>query len=603
MKSVFNFLWQAIKGYRRYYLLMLIAPLCGAFYKPIVYYAIKLMVDTIVSAKNLTFSQLLTPLVIYLVADILMSSVWRISQIALWKSEPYVQQSIILSAMQKILSYRYTFFQNTPSGSLVSKVKGLLDGYGELWSQLYYGITYWLLASITTAASIFWVSYKLGLIILSWSLIFLVLNYFLAKKINRLSQEQNAAKHAVMGEVADSIGNIQSIKLFATRHYEQQRLQDKIANDATPKKIKLYKFEFKVSLLNDALGIFIIVTMLLVMIKLKTSNQVSVGDFVFVFGMVFQFQENLFHFMQEFQKLSDRMGDLKSSLTIQNADESEYLDQSPLTQDKLTLSTTQHSPRKDAASNLLASALKSPLSIEFKNITFKYPDNKQIFSDLNLHIRAGEKIGIVGYTGTGKTTLINLLLKIFKPNSGQVFIDNRDIALVDSDVLRELISIIPQDISLFHRNLSANIRYGKIDATKAEVQAASEQAHADEFINKLPAGYKTMVGERGIKLSGGQRQRIAIARAILKNAPILILDEATSSLDSVTEQYIQASIKELLVGKTVLAIAHRLSTLQNMDRLIVISNGAIVESGTHEQLLAVENSLYAKIWHTQYSGQ
>ena len=179
MKSVFNFLWQTIKGYRRYYLLMLIAPLCGAFYKPIVYYAIKLMVDTIVSAKNLTFSQLMTPLVIYLVADVIMSSVWRISQIALWKSEPYVQQGIILSAMQKILSYRYTFFQNTPSGSLVSKVKGLLDGYGELWSQLYYGITYWLLASITTAASIFWVSYKLGLIILIWSLIFLVLNYFL----------------------------------------------------------------------------------------------------------------------------------------------------------------------------------------------------------------------------------------------------------------------------------------------------------------------------------------------------------------------------------------------------------------------------------------
>jgi ATP-binding cassette subfamily B protein len=601
MKSVFNFLWQAIKGYRRYYLLMLIAPLCGAFYKPIVYYAIKLMVDTIVSAKNLTFSQLLTPLVIYLVADILMSSVWRISQIALWKSEPYVQQGIITSAMQKILSYRYTFFQNTPSGSVVSKVKGLLDGYGELWSQLYYGISYWLLASITTAASIFWVSYKLGLIILSWSLIFLVLNYFLAKKINRLSQEQNTAKHAVMGEVADTIGNIQSIKLFATRHYEQQRLADKIANEATPKKIKLYKFEFKVSLLNDALGIFIIVTMLLVMIKLKTSNQVSVGDFVFVFGMVFQFQENLFHFMQEFQKLSDRMGDLKSSLTIQDADKSEYLDQSQLIQDKLSIA--QHSPRKDAASNLFASALKSPLSIEFKNIIFKYPDNKQIFSNLNLHIKAGEKIGIVGYTGAGKTTLINLLLKIFIPNSGQVLINNQDIALVDSDVLRKLISIIPQDISLFHRNLSDNIRYGKIDATAAEVQAASEQAHADEFINKLPDGYATMVGERGIKLSGGQRQRIAIARAILKNAPILILDEATSSLDSVTEQYIQASIKELLVGKTVLAIAHRLSTLQNMDRLIVISNGAIVESGTHEQLLAMENSLYAKIWHTQYASQ
>jgi ABC-type multidrug transport system fused ATPase/permease subunit len=164
-----------------------------------------------------------------------------------------------------------------------------------------------------------------------------------------------------------------------------------------------------------------------------------------------------------------------------------------------------------------------------------------------------------------------------------------------------MIAIIPQDIALFHRNLMENIRYGNLEATDEEVILASKKAHAESFIKRLPEGYQTMVGERGIKLSGGQRQRIAIARAILKNAPIMILDEATSALDSVTERYIQESIQHLLVGKTVFAIAHRLSTLKNMDRLIVINKGEIVESGTHEELLLQNNSLYSKIWHMQYS--
>jgi ATP-binding cassette subfamily B protein len=219
----------------------------------------------------------------------------------------------------------------------------------------------------------------------------------------------------------------------------------------------------------------------------------------------------------------------------------------------------------------------------------------------NLQVKPGEKIGIVGFTGAGKTTLINLLLKIFMPEQGKILINGHDIAQINNDMLRKIISVIPQDITMFHRSLMENIRYGRIDASDEEVIAASKQAHADEFISKLPEGYATLVGERGVKISGGQRQRIAIARAILKNSPILILDEATSSLDSVTEQYIQEDIEELLLGKTVFSIAHRLSTLKTMDRLIVIHHGAIIESGSHQELLAKTNSMYAKIWNPQYS--
>ncbi len=576
MKEVFSFLWQSIKKYKIYYFLMILAPIMGSFYKPIVYYAIKMMVDIIAKTPEISFKQLMTPLLIYLFADLVLSLVWRLSQIALWRSEPYVQQGIILKALDKILSFRYSFFQNTASGSLVSKVKGLFDGYTELWAQLYYGVTFWILASLTTGVSIFFVSGKLGFILLIWTFLYMIINYFLAKKINKLAQLQSNAKHEVIGELADNLNNVQSIKLFASRKFELQRLSNKITNDFVPKEIAAHKFHFKVDILNDIMGIFIILAMLLVMIYLKQTNQVTIGDFVFVFGMVFQFQENLWHLMQEFHKLSDRMGDLKSSLSIYKADRSEY----------------------NNSNIVLSSNLPS---IEFKNVSFNYNDNKQIFSNLNLLIKPGERVGIIGFTGVGKTTLINLLLKIFDLQEGSILINNQDIAKIDSDYLRKMIAIIPQDIALFHRNLMENIRYGNLDATDEEVMLASKKAHAESFIKLLPKGYQTMVGERGIKLSGGQRQRIAIARAILKNAPIMILDEATSALDSITERYIQESIQHLLVGKTVFAIAHRLSTLKNMDRLIVIDKGEIVESGTHDELLLKSNSLYSKIWHMQYS--
>jgi ATP-binding cassette subfamily B multidrug efflux pump len=226
-----------------------------------------------------------------------------------------------------------------------------------------------------------------------------------------------------------------------------------------------------------------------------------------------------------------------------------------------------------------------------------------VFSGLNLRIRAGEKIGIVGHTGAGKTTLVNLLLGVFRPQQGRISVGGVDVADLDPDALRSRISVMPQDITLFQRDVRANIAYGKPDASDAEVRHASRRAHAAAFIEALPAGYAALVGERGVKFSGGQRQRIAIARALLKDAPILILDEATSSLDSETEAQIQAGLAELLQGRTVLAIAHRLSTLRDMDRLIVLEHGAVVESGTHDELLADPTSRYARLWRAQQGGQ
>jgi ATP-binding cassette subfamily B protein len=255
--------------------------------------------------------------------------------------------------------------------------------------------------------------------------------------------------------------------------------------------------------------------------------------------------------------------------------------------------------------------------IQFKTVQFHYHGSQQVldtgiaadtavpdilFQNKSITIAAGQKVGLVGYSGGGKSTFVNLILRFYDVTAGAILIDGQDIRTVTQDSLRANIAMIPQDPSLFHRSLLDNIRYGRINATDTEVIAAAKRAHAHEFIAKLPNGYNSLVGERGIKLSGGQRQRIAIARAILKNAPILILDEATSQLDSVTEKLIQESLWELMQHKTTIVIAHRLSTLLHMDRILVFDQGKIVADGTHNELLAQAGGLYQQLWQAQVGG-
>jgi len=249
-----------------------------------------------------------------------------------------------------------------------------------------------------------------------------------------------------------------------------------------------------------------------------------------------------------------------------------------------------------------ATPLKVPHGkIQFQKVHFHYKGTSPLFSDKSLVIQPGQKVGLVGYSGSGKTTFVNLILRLFDIQSGHILIDDQDIASVTQESLRKSITLIPQDPSLFHRTLMENIRYGRVDATDEEIIEAARLAHAHEFIMELPQGYHTLVGERGIKVSGGQRQRIAIARAILKNAPILVLDEATSALDSFTETHIQESFANLMENKTTIVIAHRLSTLLNMDRILVFDQGRIVEDGTHTSLLAKEG-IYHSLWRAQVRG-
>ncbi len=238
--------------------------------------------------------------------------------------------------------------------------------------------------------------------------------------------------------------------------------------------------------------------------------------------------------------------------------------------------------------------------IVFENVSFFYGERK-VFQNKSLRISAGEKVGLVGYSGAGKSTFVNLILRFFSLEKGKILIDGQDIACVTLESLRSQVALIPQDPIHFHRTLEDNIRYGRVEASQKEVIEAAKLAHCDEFILRCPDAYATLVGERGTKLSGGERQRIAIARAMLTPAPILILDEATSALDSVTERYIQDSLEKLMQNRTTLVIAHRLSTLAKMDRILVFDQGKVVEEGSHEQLLS-QKGHYARMWQMQAGG-
>jgi len=241
-------------------------------------------------------------------------------------------------------------------------------------------------------------------------------------------------------------------------------------------------------------------------------------------------------------------------------------------------------------------------TIEFKDVEFGFVEERNVLKDFSFQIAGGEKVGLVGPSGAGKSTITKLLLRLYNPRGGAISIDGQNISTVTQASLRELISYVPQESVLFHRTLRENIAYGKQDATMDEIIEAAKKAHCHEFISKLPEMYETYVGERGIKLSGGERQRVAIARAILKNAPILVLDEATSSLDSESEALIQDALAKLMQDKTVIAIAHRLSTIMKMDRIIVMEEGKVVLTGTHNELLAQESNLYKKLWKIQAGG-
>lgn len=577
MNNALKFLWKMIHPYRWYYFIMMIAPITTAFYPVLYNYSVKLLLDILTTVEVFTYKDLLYPILLFVSVQLLINIVWRISNVFEWKIEPIVRHNIITSSYNYVQHHSYKFFLDNFPGNITSKLKGILDGYDRLWEQLHHGISISLLSNIINMVALFLLSTKVGIFMFIWSVSFLVIIYFMFKRMNYLAVEETQARHRLVGTLADKISNISALFSFATKESELNDLKKNLVQDFMPKQVAVYRYDFIVQLVSGLLYLIMFISLLFMMIEARKQGAISIGDFVFVFGIAFSLSDNLWRLINNMQSLVYELGDLISAFEFIN---------------------TKHESQ-DAQDARILKVKKG--SVALKNVCFSYDNKKEILKDININIKPGGKVGLVGYSGAGKSTLINTILRYVEITSGSITIDAQDIRGVTGDSLRENISVIPQDNILFHRSIMENIRYGNEHATDEEVIEVSKKSFIHEAIEKLPEGYNTLVGDRGFKLSSGQRQRIAIARAILKDAPILILDEATSSLDSQTEKEIQDSLNILIADskKTVIAIAHRLSTLKHMDRIIVLDQGRIIEEGTHAELIKNKNSLYNKLWKLQ----
>ena len=377
--------------------------------------------------------------------------------------------------------------------------------------------------------------------------------------------------------MADSIANHSNVRFF---NAYQREIND--FKKLTEEVQKLRKFTQNLHNIFNAIQSFLIVILeigiLYLAIKLWQKNILTIGSFVLIQAYLIQIFNQLWNFGSAIRNIFEALSDAEEMTILLN---------------------TPHKI-KDIKNAKKLKILTN--KIEFKNVGFHYHKTKSVLNNFNLIISPNERVALIGSSGGGKSTIIKLLLRMYDIENGKILIDNQDISQITQESLWENISLVPQDPILFHRTLMENIRYGKPEASNDEIIEAAKLAHCHEFISKAINGYDTYVGERGIKLSGGERQRVAIARAILRNAPILIFDEATSSLDSESEHFIQDSLDKLMQNKIVIVIAHRLSTIKKMDRIIVVDNGEIIEEGSHQELTEKYNGTYKKLWELQAGG-
>ncbi|MBS0272175.1 MAG: ABC transporter ATP-binding protein [Proteobacteria bacterium] len=518
-----------------------------------------------------------TPILGALVLWIGIEVAFRVGGILLAYAFPKMDKQIRMHMFSHMQDQSHAYFSTNFAGNISTKISDMVDSLNHIL-QLIITLFVPVCVAVVIATIIFYqMNPFFASVLLGWAFIHVGVSITYSFRCSYYSHIHSETRSRLNGRIVDSLTNYFAVKIFANKRYELNYVGQLQKQEERQNNQQLLYIE-KV---RAVLGV---ITFCGPGIALNgyaywcwVNHWITVGDIVIIFNTSWNIIMMLWWSSIELPNVFKEIGICRQALTLMQA--------------PITLADAPD------ANELKVTKGK----IQFQKVHFQYENASSLFSNKSIVIHPGQRVGLVGYSGSGKTTFVNLILRLFDIQSGHICIDDQDIAMVTQESLRRSIALIPQDPSLFHRTLFENIRYGRPEASDEEVIVAAQKAHAHEFIMNLPEGYHTLVGERGIKLSGGQRQRVAIARAILKDAPILILDEATSALDSVTEAQIQESLSNLMKDRTTIVIAHRLSTLLHMDRLLVFEQGKIVEDGKHEILVA-KKSLYQSLWKAQVGG-
>ncbi len=573
------FFWHFIRKQPVAFAVFFIAPMSVVLEANVLPYSLKMIIDGIGAHsgdKSTIYDAIAPALWLGGISWLLFFIIIRVQNF--WQAFviPKFEADIRMSVVEYMTYHSHRYFADQLSGSLSNKINDLPKALESIRMVICWnGIT--TLAVVTVSlAMLVSVSAVFAWVLAIWIVAHLAVSIYFARIVYKISEQNAENKSVLSGTVVDTISNNISMRLFARRGYEHSYIWKKQDIEKASNK-RLILIMNKMRLFMDIAVSIMFCLMVYYLISGWQKDMVSMGEIILVINTSWAVTFNMWFLSHALTDLFREVGVAKQALSIINI------------------------PHEIVDSENAAPLKVKEGNITFDNVTFNYQNNNNLFKNKHVEITAGSRVGLVGFSGSGKTTFVNLILRLFDVESGRILIDGQDIACVTQDSLHEQISMIPQDTSLFHRSLMENIRYGKIDASDEEVIEASKRAHCHEFISKIPEGYNALVGERGIKLSGGQRQRVAIARAMLKNAPILILDEATSALDSVTEKLIQSGLASLMENRTTIVIAHRLSTLSEMDRILVFDNGHIIEDGTHGQLLN-NNGHYAHMWNMQAGG-
>ena len=500
----------------------------------------------------------------------------RISQFANVYIQPHVKADLMRTSFAYLEYHSYKFFLNSFAGSLVRRINRLDRSFETLADHIHYAYLPFLVTFPIIIVVLFMRHWLLGTVFMVWLIVFMIAQYAVTAWKQKYNIALAAKDSETTGVLSDTISNITTVKSFAGEEKEYSMVHA-ITEELRRLRYKTWNIDEWINTVQGALFIVVEVSLLYTAVLLWQRSLVTVGDFALIQAYIIRAFDQVWHLGQTMRKSYEALAEAHEMVEILNM------------------------PHEVNDPARIKKLVVSAGNIVFHDVSFNFNETRSILKKFNLSIAGGEKIAFVGPSGAGKTTITKLLFRFYDITSGKITIDNTDISKVTQKSLRQSISLVPQEPILFHRTLMENICYGRFNASEKEAVEAAKKAHCHEFISQLPDGYNTFVGERGVKLSGGERQRVAIARAILKNAPILVLDEATSSLDSESEALIQDALSVLMKGKTVIVIAHRLSTIMKMDRIIVMEGGDITAMGTHADLLS-KSSTYKKLWEIQAGG-